>query len=207
MKCLLVADIHYDLRKFDWVAEAARFVDLVVLAGDHLELASTVPRPTQAIVADKYFRTIGSKVRLLVSSGNHDLDCDDENGELSARWIRKTRYYNVPTDGDSLKIDDTLFTLCPWWEGDGGRAKIDAQLKRDAINRPKYWVWVYHGPPEDSPTSWDGKRSFGDTALSEWIAIHRPNMVLAGHVHQAPFNAKGSWIDQIDGTWVFNAGH
>jgi predicted phosphodiesterase len=46
-----VADLHYDLRKFDWVVDAAARVDVVVLAGDHLDLASVVDRPTQAATA------------------------------------------------------------------------------------------------------------------------------------------------------------
>jgi len=31
--------------------------------------------------------------------------------------------------------------------------------------------------------------------------------VLAGHVHQSPFQPDGSWIDRVGDTWVFNAGH
>jgi hypothetical protein len=46
MKCLLVADLHYDLRKFDWVVAAAAHVDVVVLAGDHLDAAAVVGRPS-----------------------------------------------------------------------------------------------------------------------------------------------------------------
>ena len=58
LKCLLVADLHYDLRKFDWVVDAAGHVDLVVLAGDHLDAFSVVDRPAQTIVVQKYLRRI-----------------------------------------------------------------------------------------------------------------------------------------------------
>jgi predicted phosphodiesterase len=34
MKCLLVADLHYALRKFDWVVDTPAYVDVVVLSGD-----------------------------------------------------------------------------------------------------------------------------------------------------------------------------
>ena len=40
-----------------------------------------------------------------------------------------------------------------------------------------------------------------------WIEEYRPDVVLAGHVHQAAFIEDGSWADRIGGTWVFNAGH
>ncbi len=207
MKCLLVADLHYDLRKFDWVVEAAAHVDVVVLAGDHLEIAAFVDRPAQAVVVQKYFKRLNSAAPLLVCSGNHDLDGKDANGELSARWLRSARYMGIPTDGDSPTVGDTLFTLCPWWDGEKGRDEIGGQLARDSAARSGRWVWVYHSPPEGSPTSWGGKRSFGDPALRCWIEQYQPDFVLSGHVHQSPFVPDGSWADRIGNTWVFNAGH
>jgi len=207
MKCLLAADLHYDLRKFDWIVDASPHVDVVVLAGDHLDLSSLVERPAQALVVEKYFRRIRARIPLLVCSGNHDLDSQDANGELTANWITGTRRFGVPTDGDSLLIDGTLFTICPWWDGDHSRAKIAEQLLRDVANRPARWVWVNHTPPKDSPTSWNGKRSFGDSEVRSWIEEYQPDMVLSGHVHQSPFAKGGSWADRIGRTWVFNAGH
>ncbi len=207
MRCLLVADLHYDLRKFDWVVEAAGHVDLVVIAGDHLDIASTVARSAQAIVVQRYLRRIRSRAPLLVSSGNHDLDSRDGKGELTTRWIARARAYDVPTDGDSPLIGDTLFTICPWHDGGLRRAEIARHLARDAGRRPARWVWVHHAPPQRSPTSWDGRHFFGDAALCAWIEEHRPDLVLSGHVHQAPFARGGAWADRIGDTWVFNAGH
>ena len=65
---------------------------------------------------------------------------------------------------------------------------------------------MYHAPPDASPTSWTGKRHYGDEELVAWIEQHHPDMVLCGHVHQSPFVADGSWIDRIGSTTVFNAG-
>ena len=42
--------------------------------------------------------------------------------------------------------------------------------------------------------------------LSGWVARFAPDVVLAGHVHQAPFVRGGAWADRIGRTWVFNAG-
>ena len=50
MRLLAVADLHYSLPQFDWVLEVAPDFDVVVLAGDLLELASIVDRRAQAIV-------------------------------------------------------------------------------------------------------------------------------------------------------------
>lgn len=207
MKCLLVADIHYDLRKFDWVVEAAAYVDFVVLAGDHLDVSSSVDRAAQILVVQKYFAKIRARADLLVCSGNHDLDSKDANGELTSKWLSKVRFLGTPSDGDSHRIGDTLFSICPWWDGDAGRQKIADRLGADAADRPARWIWLHHAPPEGSPTSWAGKRSFGDEAVRGWIERFQPDFVFCGHVHQSPFTSKGAWADKIGGTWIFNAGH
>jgi Icc-related predicted phosphoesterase len=207
MKCLLVADRHYDLRKFDWVVAAAAHVDVVVLAGDHLDAAAMIGRPSQAIIVQKYFRRIRERAELLISSGNHDLDHRDSRGVMSTQWIARARHYDIPTDGDSRMIGETLFTICPWTEGTGPRVQIAGLLERDAARRPARWVLVHHAPPASSPTSWDGKKCFGDPVLRGWIERFQPDIVLSGHVHQSPFTRDGSWADRIGRTWVFNAGH
>ncbi len=207
MRCLLVADLHYDLRKFDWVLVAAGHVDLVVLAGDHLDAGSAVPRSAQAVIVEKYLRRIRAQVPLIVSSGNHDLDSRDGHGRMVTRWITRARRYDVPTDGDSHRIGDTLFSICPWHDEPGASKAIAAQLEHDAARRPTRWVWVHHAPPEGSPVCFDGRRAFGDAALRSWIEAYAPDIVLSGHVHQSPFRTGGSWADRIGDTWVFNAGH
>ena len=103
-------------------------------------------------------------------------------------------------------IGDTLVTICPWWDGPLGRAALERQLAADAARRPARWVWVYHWPPLGSPTCWTGRRHYGDADLGGWIAQHRPDIVLTGHVHEPPFKPDGSWADRIGDTWVFNAG-
>jgi Icc-related predicted phosphoesterase len=67
-------------------------------------------------------------------------------------------------------------------------------------------VWVYHSPPTGSPLSFDGRREFGDDALAAWIPRFEPDVILAGHIHQAPFVEGGGWAQHIDQTWVFNPG-
>ena len=75
----------------------------------------------------------------------------------------------------------------------------------DAVGE-RTWVWVYHAPPDRSPTSWTGLRYYGDTDLNVWIERFRPALVLCGHVHESPFADDGSWSDRIGNTWVVNPG-
>jgi Icc-related predicted phosphoesterase len=207
MRLLLVSDLHYSLPLFDWVADVAADFDVVVMAGDHLDLASLVDRRAQAAVVKKYFARIQEKTRLLVCSGNHDLDSQNEAGEQMAKWLLGARNSGLLSDGDSVLIGDTLFTMCAWWDGPVSQGTIGSQLAEDAKKRPKNWIWIYHAPPSDSPVAWAGQRYYGDGALKKWIESYQPDIVMSGHVHEAPYVDSGSWVDRIGTTWIFNTGH
>ena len=207
MRCLFVADLHYSLPQFDWLLQVAPRYDLVVFAGDALEISSTVDYRAQTLVVRKYLQRIAGQTRLVFCSGNHDLDARGETGEKIARWVDDIRALNIAGDGDSITIDDTLFTICPWWDGPVVRERLAAQLAGDAGRRQgKRWIWIHHAPPVDSPTSWSGKRTMGDADVDRWIRQYDPDMVVSGHIHQSPFVHDGSWADRIGDTWVFNAG-
>jgi Icc-related predicted phosphoesterase len=207
IRILLISDLHYSLPQFDWVVKAASDFDLVVMAGDQLNIASSAPIDAQVLVVLKYLDLLHAEGRIVVSSGNHDLTGPGANGEQTATWMADVRARGIACDGDSLLIGDTLFTICPWWDGPQDRLAVHEQLARDARRRPARWVWVYHWPPTDSPTSWTGRRHYGDEELSKWITQHSPDIVLSGHVHQPPFRPDGSWADRIGSTWVFNPGN
>lgn len=206
MKCLLVSDLHYALKQFDWTVAVAEDFDVVIFAGDHLDISGHVEGRAQIVVILNYLRRLRGRVQLIVSSGNHDLDARNEGGEKAARWMNKVRHLGVPTDGDALDIDGNLFTICPWWDGPIGRAQVEAQLARDALREKERWIWVYHAPPDRSATSWYSGRWEGDADLNRWIDRFAPDIVLTGHIHESPFQKGGSWVDQIGRTWVFNAG-
>ena len=206
MKLLLVSDLHYALRQFDWVDAVADRFDVVVIAGDHLDISAIASVEAQVVVILKYLRRLNGRTRLVVSSGNHDLTGRAENGERVARWMAKVRELGVPADGDLIDIGDVSISICPWWDGPASCAEVGELLARHAERRGRCWLWVYHAPPEGSPLSYTGTTHIGDAALSEWIRMYAPDVVLTGHIHQAPFRKGGSWADRIGTTWVFNAG-
>jgi Icc-related predicted phosphoesterase len=206
MRILLLSDLHYVLRQLDWAVANADRYDVVVLAGDLLDISSTVAVDAQIVVVTNYVELLRQRTQVIVSSGNHDLSGPDANGEQAALWLHDLRRTGVATDGDSLTIGDTLITVCPWWDGPLGRDSVVEQFDADAGRRPARWVWVYHWPPVGSPTSWTGNSYYGDPDLRAWIEQHQPDAVLTGHVHQPPFKPDGGWADRIGLTWVFNPG-
>jgi len=221
MRVLLVSDLHYTLRQLDWVADRASEVDLVVIAGDLLDIASTVPLEAQVVLMVRYLRELTARVPVAVSSGNHDLTGPDAHGEQAALWMEELRALGVATDGDSLELGGAFLSICPWWDGPIGRARVVDQLNADAAavaalrlatdtapdeGPPWPWLWVYHWPPDSTRTCWTGRRHYGDADLLGWVEEHHPDVVLAGHVHEPPFKPDGSWADKVGRTWVFNAG-
>ena len=158
MRILLASDLHYRLPQFDWVVRVAPSFDLVVLAGDHLDISSPVSLDAQSVVVLKYLSLLHAAGAVAVSSGNHDLTGPDAQGEQTALWLAEARSAGVTSDGDSLLLGDTLVTICPWWDGPISRAALETKLAADAANRPARWIWVYHWPPLGSPTCWTGRR-------------------------------------------------
>lgn len=206
MKMLVAADLHYALKQFDWLKSVASDFDVVVLAGDLLEIASIVERRAQIVVVRAYLEELAGRTRVIVCSGNHDLDGRNDAGEMIARWVEDLAGIGVTADWGSVEVGGTLITVCPWWDGEATRAAIGRQLAADAQKPRDRWIWVYHAPPAESPVSWNGRRHHGDTALTDWIRTYQPDLVLSGHVHESPFASGGAWADRMGRTWVFNGG-
>jgi len=205
MRILLTSDLHYTLRQYDWLAGAAPRFDAVVIAGDNVDAMLPVPGAVQIAALSASLAAVAQKSHLLVCSGNHDLNAYDDKGEKIANWLAPVRSATLAVDGDTVGIGDTLFTVCPWWDGPYARVGTARMLETASRRRSGRWIWVYHAPPE-GPLSWTGKRHYGDAELPELIKRHSPTAVLCGHIHEAPFRKGGSWIERIGETWLFNAG-
>lgn len=206
MRILVASDLHYRLPHYDWLVSAAGDVDAVALAGDLSDVANPVPVEVQSVVLRRYLAMLAEQTLVLAASGNHDLDGPGAHGEQVAGWLRDLDLDHVHGDGVSIDVGDVRFTVCPWWDGPVTRAEVQAQLAAAAVDRPRTWVWLYHAPPAGTPLCNDGRRSFPDHDLATWIREHEPDLVLCGHIHQAPWVEGGSWHAKIGNTWVFNPG-
>lgn len=207
MNILVVSDIHYSLQQYDWLVGECSSYDLILIAGDLMELASTVDLDTQSSVVSQYFRRISAQVPLVVCSGNHDLLADHE-GLRSAEWLEELAIPNLTVDHGCFESDALRILSFPWWESEEEKARIEAWLEQQTkLDDPRPVFWVHHAPPLGSKTSWNGKRDLGDKSLVEWIERYAPDVVFSGHVHNAPYYApKGSWMDRIGSTVVINGG-
>jgi Icc-related predicted phosphoesterase len=206
MKILYVADLHYSLKQFDWLLANAGPYEIAAIGGDLLDVAGALDPDVQIVVIERYLRRLRSQTRLLVVSGNHDADARNSAGEWFAKWLRKSRGDGLFVDGDEVSLPNATVTLCPWWDGPVSRAELEEFLSQASSRVAGKWIWIHHAPPDRSPVSWTGKKFGGDKYLVEWIQRFGPDLVLCGHIHNAPFYPDGSWIDRIGKTWVFNPG-
>ena len=205
MRILLVSDLHYTLPHYDWVASVADRFDVVVLAGDHVDIVSPVGIDAQIVALRATLAGIAARTRLLVCSGNHDLNTRSPAGEKTADWLDPLRAAGAVVDGDTVEVGDVRFTIVGWWDGPVAQAEVDEQLAAAAPTDGRRWMWVYHSPPH-GPLAWTGSKHFGDPVIAGWIERWRPTAVLMGHIHQAPFTPDGAWLDRLGPTWLFNAG-
>lgn len=207
MRYLVTSDLHYALPQFDWVAGHAAEFDAVVFAGDHLDVVGRAELNVQIVLLTELFALLADRTVVIANSGNHDLTARRDHGEKAATWLDRLDG-RVVTDGRSVALGDDFVSVCAWWEGPVTRSAVAQQLAADAERRPPAgtWIWVYHSPPDGSPTAWSGRRHFGDEFLNEFVLRHQPDVVLTGHVHEAPFRPDGSWHDRIGRTLVVNAG-
>lgn len=206
MRILIVSDLHYDLRQFDWLASNHTRYELVVIAGDLMELGSYVDADTQAAVVEQYFRRICRDVPMVVCSGNHDL-VEELDGTRTNDWLGELAIPGLVVDHGVYEDERVRILSLPWWENESERDRVAAWLARQQSpgdGRPV--IWVHHAPPRGSPTGWNGRRDVGDASLAGWIRSHHPDLVVTGHVHDAPYQPDGSWIDRIGDTVVTNGG-
>ena len=207
MRILLVSDLHYALPQLDWVLSVAGEHDLVVVAGDLLDISSFVEPDAQIAVVVEYLTRLADRTTVVACSGNHDLNNTNEHDERAAPWLAAAARAGVFVDGSRVETPEMLITVCAWWDGPRTRDDVDRQFATDAaLVGDRRWLWVYHAPPGASPTSWTGQRHYGDDELVAWIEQYHPSLVFTGHVHQAPFVPDGGWLDRIGSTTVFNAG-
>jgi Icc-related predicted phosphoesterase len=206
MRILAVSDLHYALRQFDWVGAQLENFDLLVMAGDLLDLGSAVDLDVQEVVVEKYLRRFASHRTLLSSSGNHDISDTRPNGERAALWMESLQSSTLKPDYDFLASENIVITVCPWWDGPDTRAKTEARLLADAAKPKDTWIWLHHNPPLGTPVAWTGKEDGGDPVALEWIHKYQPDFVFSGHIHNAPFYADGSWHCRIGKSLIFNPG-
>jgi len=199
MRLLLAADIHYNLRQMAWLEAEAGHYDGVILAGDLLDITGHAPLAKQRQTMQEALRLIAARAPLLVASGNHDVDDDGE-----ATWLREIAGHHLFVDGNTVAWNGVAVTLWPWRGSQAAPLPRGAAHDLPGLTR----IWVHHAPPAGSRVGYGarGRAAGVSAALTDKIRRHRPQLVVSGHIHDAPFRTEGSWWDRLGDTLCLNPG-
>jgi Icc-related predicted phosphoesterase len=199
MRLLLAADIHYNLRQMAWLEAEAGNYDAVILAGDLLDVTGHAPLAKQRRTMQEALRLIAARSPVLVASGNHDVD--DAGG---ADWLREVAGHHLFVDGSTVAWNGAAVTLWPW-QGTGA-APLPHGAAHDLPGLTR--IWVHHAPPAGTRVGCcaKGKPPGGSAALTDRIRRHAPQIVVSGHIHDAPFRPQGGWWDRVGDTVCLNPG-
>jgi len=206
MRILITSDLHFNRQQLAGLARLAAGFDLVVIAGDLLDLAGHRPIPEQIAEVQAGLATLRAVGPVVVGSGNHDADGQLPDGESYAVWVEALATLRCTADGAGCAIGPDRLTVCPWWNGAGIRERMLALLERERALAVGRWLWVHHAPPRGSRIAWTRRGNAGDPYLTKLIGAYAPAVVICGHIHEAPFHAEGGWCERIGTTWVLNAG-
>ena len=197
VRILAVSDLHYRLRQLDWLLAAAPSFDAVTIAGDLLDVRSPVALDVQAVAVTVALRALADETAVFAASGNHDLDGRDAAEKAPAGCAasppgRARRQHVDPArgrPGDGLPLVGRAARARGAGPGPGrGADRPGGAGSGCTTRRPR------------APLAFDGRRAWGDDVLSGWIARSAPDVVLTGHVHQAPFARGGDWDARVGST-------
>ena len=195
MRCLVVADLHYSLPQFDWLLAAAprvRHRDFCRRRARY-RIVRRFSRPDRG--GEEIPVLLSGMTRVILCSGNHDLDERSAEGEKIARWVGDVRELGIACDGDDLTIGDRASRCAHGGTGAGqGPHRIPAAT-----------------PPPSGRNAGSGcitrRRRIRDELGRQAVLRRRrtgamdraipPSMVISGHVHQSPFIPDGSWFDRL----------
>lgn len=187
MKILHCADLHGNLRWYDWLLREAKNHDLVVIAGDLIDQLDGEAAGIAAQVSDVSARLRDFPVPLAICSGNHDLVSATEG---PVRWLQALRRPGLWADGDRFELSSVRFRCLEW----------NGTLPRSAGAGE---IWISHAPPAESKAATNHLgEDWGDFEMGELCRTERgPRLLLGGHVH-----SRQSWTERIGRTTVINPG-
>ncbi len=223
MRILLLADLHFREPWYHWLA--AQRADLSVIAGDLLDGFRAGGLLPQMLGLSSWSARFPGNLAL--SSGNHDgnepggsfdpeglaeLPEEKRNAIVSMvqakHWMDCLERPGLVTDGRTSLVQTSggplIVTTIPynhWMRGSEVADELWQEGRRLRSTARSPWIVLHHEPPADTAVG----GSNGDPELFYKIQEYRPNFVASGHLHDQPY--RGSFADELDGTWCFNPGH
>ncbi len=201
MGILLTADLHSKLTWFHWLESQADKYRLIGIAGDLLDLFSSVDPKSQSIAATAFLRRLSNKTRVAVCSGNHDsIDFPANSRVATPLWLSELkRIKNLITDGQIEVLENSLVvTTLPYIDAIDHLRALLLESYKIAREKQLPWLVLNHTPPAINTT--DAEEAKTAILVKEF----QPSYWFSGHVHELPYG--GLWKAQLGKTILLNAG-
>lgn len=183
MKILHSTDFHFNKNWFNWISTQQDNYDVFCITGDFLEDSKDESLQEQIDWIRKWMNQF--KKRLLICSGNHDIeDLDNED------WFNKIS--NVYSDNSITTIDGVKFGCIPF-------------IAPEFFEFDECDVILYHVPPAKTKTAIHNSSNadWGDKELYRALnnGLISPKILLCGHMHHPIAKS-----DTVKKTTIYNPG-
>jgi hypothetical protein len=203
MRLLLTAELGLNPRWFKWLDEEGKNYDMVVVAGDFINVFHSETLNTQILKAKAFLRSLARKTRVAISSGNHDTVDEivaPPRGPVPS-WIAALDSISaLVSDGRTCLIRQQLLVTTLSYISTADRKRCwlaeGAQL-RQSTGLP--WLVIHHHPPTFSGTAGPEELSAGNL-LKEF----GPTLWLAGRFFHQAHPQGFTWMQTIEGSVVLN---
>ena len=152
--------------------------------------------------AGKWVELVNGIFPIAFCSGNHEAWTDPNEVESWNIFCKDNEAKAVIKEEDDICI----ISCFPWSDTGSSYAetlKEDQRLHQQHPNATR--VWLHHEPAQGSACSWMGSGYSGNFYLQHLLRDYKPDFLLSGHIHCAPF-VGGRAIEQMFDTTCLNPG-
>ena len=193
MSILAFSDIHRDLAAVERIARAARDqrATLLIGAGDYATCREGLG-PVIDAIADINLPTV-------LVHGNAESPDELKSAAASSPHVHCLHAESIEINGHTIVGVGGAIPETPFGDWSVDHPEDDARAWLDPFDRAD--ILVTHSPPKGHCDTDSEGRSFGSTAILEWIQRAQPRLALSGHIH-------ASWgaTSTIGTTKVMNLG-
>jgi predicted MPP superfamily phosphohydrolase len=151
MRLLLTAELGQNHRWLKWLDEGSRNYDLVVIAGDFINVFRPEPLNVQILKAKAFLRSLAQKTRVAISSGNHDTAdeiASSSRGPIPMWMAGLDSISTLLSDGRTSIIRQQLIVTALSYISTIDQKRLclaeGAELRKKT-NLP--WLVIHHHPP------------------------------------------------------------
>jgi Calcineurin-like phosphoesterase len=203
MRLLLTAELGQNPRWFKWLDEGSKNYDLVVIAGDFIDVFRPEPVNAQILKAKAFLRSLAQHTRVAVSSGNHDTVDEvvpSPRGPVPMWMAGLDSINTLLSDGRTSVIRQRLIvtTLSYIANIDQKRSWLaeGAELRKKT-NLP--WLVVHHHPPV-----FEGGAGPEEVSAGRLLKEFGPTMWIGGRFFDQAHPRGFTWMQTIDQSIVLN---